>query len=278
MNGFIDYMAGMSSIALFWMIFWTLFLALILRVISKGIFPIVTVREGQAGLNFIKGKLAGTRGPGRYRMIKGFRSMEIVDIRKTQLTISGQEVMTSDQIGLKISMIIAYQIKDPVKARIEVDVFADHLYTFAQQALRQVVAKHAIEELVEKRGEMGPQLLALVAPHAEAIGIEVSAVDVKDIMLPGDLRNAFAQAVRAKKEGQAAMEKVRAETAALRSLANAAKLVEDLPGLAKLRVLQTLEEIAKGHGNTFVMGVPDGFAQGVKPKSNNTSGATPSIE
>ncbi len=244
--------------------------ALILRAIAKKYFPVLTIREGQKGLVYFRGKLAGIKGPGRYRMIYGFRDFHIVDVRKTQLTLCGQELLTSDQVGLKISLIVDYRIIDPAKAIVEVENYINHLYTQAQQALRQVVSRYGIEELVEKRGEMGPQLLALAAPQAATIGIEVSAVEVKDIMLPGDLRSAFAQAVRARKEGQAALEKVRAETAALRNLANAARLVEDLPGLAKLRVLQTLEEIAKGHGNTFVMGVPDGYSASVGIKKGTS--------
>jgi len=122
-------------------------------------------------------------------------------------------------------------------------------------------------------GESGKQLLALVQPEAERIGINVQAVEVKDVMFPGDLKKVFAEVLKAQKEGQAALERARGETAALRNLANAARMLENNPALMNLRLLQSIAAATgNGSGNTLVMGVPAGFVpiKDGQPKKNET--------
>jgi regulator of protease activity HflC (stomatin/prohibitin superfamily) len=112
-----------------------------------------------------------------------------------------------------------------------------------------------------------------VQPEAERIGINVQAVEVKDVMFPGDLKKVFAEVLKAQKEGQAALERARGETAALRNLANAARMLENNPALMNLRLLQSIAAATgNGSGNTLVMGVPAGFVpiKDGQPKKNET--------
>ena len=208
-----------------------------------------TVREGAVGLLYHTGKLAAVLVPGRHvRWGRNFQAA-FVETRQTLLPIPGQEVLTADNIAVKISVVLTTQITDAAKTVQAVDNHTMHLYNAAQAALRSVIAGVTLEALLTQRAAFGPQLLELIAPQAEAIGVKIHSVDVRDVMLPGDLRKAFGDVLKARQEGQAALERARGETAALRNLANAARLVESQPALTTLRFLQTLE----GKSQTIVM-------------------------
>jgi regulator of protease activity HflC (stomatin/prohibitin superfamily) len=209
------------------------------------------VNDGHAGLLYHEGKLAGSLAPGRHvRWGKNYR-VAPVDTRKTLLPVVGQEVLTSDSVGVKLSIVLTTQILDPVKSVHAADNSAAHVYSAAQTAVRSVVAEVSLEALLAQRVALGAPLRERIAPHAESVGLHVVSVDVRDVMLPGELRKAFGEVLKARQEGQAALERARGESAALRNLANAARLIEGQPALATLRFLQTLE--ASNAGQTFVM-------------------------
>src|SRR5438034_1402985 len=138
-------------------------------------------------------------------------SWGIQDLRKTSLLVPGQEVLTADNVGLKLSLLVTYQIAAPVKAAHETQNWQGDLYNFAQLALRAVVGRVAVEALLNQRVEIGAQLLARVQADAEKIGLNVHAVGVKDVMFPADLKRAFADTLKAKQEGLAALERARGE-------------------------------------------------------------------
>lgn len=173
----------------------------------------------------------------------------------------------------------AAQIADPRKASHETQSWHTDLYNIAQLALRNVVSGIAAEALLMQRLDIAPQLLARVQPDTAKIGIIVHAVDVKDVMLPAELKRAYGDVLKAKQEGQAALERARGESAALRNLANAARVLEGNPALMNLRVLQSLAT-AQNSGNTLVFGMPAGFVplkngKATSPTSNTEeSGAT----
>ena len=167
--------------------------------------------------------------------------------------MSGQDVLTSDGVSLRVSLAAEYEIVDPALAVNSVEDYRDALYLTVQLALRDLVGVTAVDDLLSKRAEIGRTLLERTRPEIEKFGIKVSSVEIKDIMFPGDLKRMMAQVVQARKEGQAALEKARGETAALRNLANAARLMEANPALMQLRLLQ---QLAGSSGNTVVLGLP----------------------
>jgi len=170
-----------------------------------------------------KAGFAGVLDPGRYRIYLPTTTVQLVDIRPTFITVGGQEVLSSDGITLKVTMAAKYQIDDPEKAINSVESYTGSLYLTLQMGLREIVGTSAIDDLMEKRGEIGVQLMEKAAPDVELLGLKLLSVDLKDIMLPGEVKKLFNQIVKARKEGMAALEKARGETAALRNLANAAK-------------------------------------------------------
>ena len=232
------------------------------------------LQEGFAGLLYRHGKFVEVLGAGRHiRWGRGF-ALTPVDQRKAFLDVTGQEVLTADNVGLKASLLVTYQVADPVKVLHSTQQWQTDLYHAAQLALRTVAGGVPVETLLNQRATLAPQLLALVQPDAAKIGVTVHAVEVKDVMFPAELKRAFAEALKAKQEGQAALERARGETAALRNLANAARLLDGNPALMNLRLLQSLTA-AQTAGNTLVLGVPGGFVPLKQREKSSTESDQP---
>ena len=168
------------------------------------------------------------------------------------LAVPGQEVLTADGVGLKLTVVAKCQVVDPERALNSVAAYRDALYTQVQLTLREIVSATPVDSILASRLDLGKQLLSLAAPKVAEFGVNLLELEVKDVMFPGDLKKVFTQVVRARQEGLAALERARGETAALRNLANAATLVDQRPSLMQLRVLQTLGQTP---GNTVVLGL-----------------------
>ena len=216
------------------------------------------VPEGRTGLVYRHGLYVRRNNGGRHVIWGRGWTMSLVDLRKASLPVAGQEVLSADNVGLKASLVVTYQVVDPVKAAHDTQNWLGDLYNAAQIALRAVAGSVTIETLLGQRPDLGPQLLARMKTDAEKIGVNVLAVEIRDVTLPNDLKRAFADVLKAKQEGLAALERARGESAALRNLANAARVLDGNPALMNLRLMQSLTT-AQNAGNTLVMGMPVGF-------------------
>jgi regulator of protease activity HflC (stomatin/prohibitin superfamily) len=233
------------------------------------------VPEGYGGLLYQRGKFMEVLSAGEHIRWGRKFTLSVADLRKTSLLVAGQEVLTSDNVGIKTSLLLTYQVIDPVKAAHETQNWQGDLYNATQLAFRAVAGGVTIEVLLGQRLDIGAQLLARVQPEAVKVGINVTSVEVKDVTLPNDLKRAFADVLKAKQEGLAALERARGESAALRNLANGARVMEGNPALQNLRLMQSLTA-ANQAGNTFVVGMPGGFVP-LKPsaklaEADNTEG------
>jgi regulator of protease activity HflC (stomatin/prohibitin superfamily) len=164
--------------------------------------------------------------------------------------VPSQELATSDGATLKITLAAQYQVRDPQKAVNSVAAYQGAIYTHLQLALREALAVETVDSVLAARATLGKRILELAAPKVAEFGVTLLAAEVKDVMFAADLKRAFAQVVKARLDGLAALERARGETAALRSLANAAAMVEQRPALLQLRLLQTLTQTP---GNTVVL-------------------------
>jgi regulator of protease activity HflC (stomatin/prohibitin superfamily) len=216
------------------------------------------IEEAHVGLLYRHGVFARGIHAGRH-VLWGFGwTLTTMDLRKTSVVVPGQDVLTADNVSLKLSALVTYQVTDAAKAAHQTQNWLGDLYNAAQLALRATVGAATIESLLTKRLEIGGQLLGRVQPDGAMIGVNVLSVEVKDVMLPADLKRAFSEVLKAKHEGQAALERARGESASLRNLANAARVLEGNPALMNLRVMQSLSA-AQNAGNTLVLGMPGGF-------------------
>lgn len=226
----------------------------------------VTIHDYERGLRFVGGRFVGLLDAGTVTFLRPTTEVRVLDIRPTSMTVDGQEVMTSDGVALKISLVVRSIVGDPV-AWVLSDRDANRtLYLDVQLGLREVVAGRTAEDILAARTTIGPEILALVSPKVVPIGIELVGVEVRDVMVPSDLKRAFAAVVAARHEGAAALERARGETAALRSLANAGRMLGDNPGLLSLRVVQ---ELGTRGGNTIMLGLSDG--SGVSAAASTTA-------
>jgi regulator of protease activity HflC (stomatin/prohibitin superfamily) len=199
------------------------------------------VSEHERGLRFRNGRFIAEVGPGRYWLRPKIDELLPLDVRLRQLIVSGQEVLTADRVPLKVSLLVDFKIVDAPKAHLEVSSYRDALYGKLQLALRAVVADRDLDACLAERGEIADGIADLVREEALGFGVEVVSVATRDFMMGAGLRNAYADVIEAKQRGLAALEKARGESAALRSLANAADLFERHPGLVKLRLLHAAE-------------------------------------
>ncbi len=210
-------------------------------------FTKIIIHQHEKGLYFRNGLYKRLLDPGAHYFLwgSGFR-IQRVDMRLQNMTILGQEVLTQDNLPVKLSLVLFYRIVDPVKAVLTVAHHEAHMHLKAQIAIREVIAGCTLEDILQKRGDLNAQIAEKIKAEADEIGLQVDQITFRDIMLPAELRQAYLQVVKAQKEGLAALEKARGESAALRNLANAAHLFKENPDLLQLRFLHTLEH-SSGH-------------------------------
>ncbi|HEY6224295.1 MAG TPA: slipin family protein [Gemmatimonadales bacterium] len=224
---------------------------LVAAIVARTLFTRVVILEYERGVRYKDGAAVETLGPGVHWM-RSSSTVTRVDVRPTFVPVPGQEVVTADGVGVKLSLIAKYQVTEPVRALNSVASYREALYTVLQLALREVAAAGSVDAILATRLEIGKQLVGIAGPKVTEYGLTLLEAEVKDVMFPGDLKKIFAQVVKARQEGLAALERARGESAALRNLANAAGLVEQRPALMQLRVLQALGQTP---GNTVVLGL-----------------------
>jgi regulator of protease activity HflC (stomatin/prohibitin superfamily) len=219
----------------------------------RHLFKRTVIAEYQRGVRYSLGRFDGVLEPGRYWHLAKSVSIRIVDIRPRYVTVPGQELISADGVTMKLSLAAEFEVRDPQKALNDVYDYEEALYVQLQLALRDIVSETDLDAVLAGREEISDKLMALCTEKADALGLGLLAASVKDIMLPGRMREILSQVVNARKEGMAALERARGETAALRKLANAANVFEGNPNLMQLRLLQVLGEKS---GNTVVLGMP----------------------
>jgi regulator of protease activity HflC (stomatin/prohibitin superfamily) len=230
-------------------------LIVVVALLARAFIKVVTVHDYERGLRYRSGRFTGLVDPGAHVVIRPLSEVRVIDGRPGFTMVEGQEVLTSDGVSVKVSLAARYVVGDPVAAVTNDQDFVRALHLELQLGLRDVLAAGTVEEVLAARSKIGPSVMEQTASSLAKIGIELLGVEVRDIMVPGELKRLFAGVVAARKEGEASLERVRAETAALRSLANAGRMVEDNPGLLQLRMLQ---QVGGSTGNTVLLSMPDG--------------------
>lgn len=217
------------------------------------------VREYEAGLLYTNGQFTKLLSPGRYRLVTlPWRKEEIVriDTRRRQMAIQGQEMLTADGISVRLNVSAEFRVVDAPRAVHTVASYEAALYNALQILLRDEVQARSIDTLLADRGIIGARLRERAQPEADTLGLELTLVGVKDIILPGDVKRMLSQEVEAQRAGRAALVTAREETAATRARANTARLIGENPVLLRLREIEALTDVGKGMGNTVVLAVP----------------------
>jgi len=208
----------------------------------------------------VDGQLHDVLAEGRWGVHKLHRSVTAVrlDLRETELQIAGQDVMSRDKVSLRVNVLVRWRIVDARQVVTGVVNIRDALYGAAQMAVRRLIAGTRLDQLLEARNEAAQSMLEAIAPEATKWGIEVTGLDLKDLVLPGEMKTILNQVIEAEKRAAANVITRREETAATRSLANTAKLLEANPTLLRLKELEAMKELAGQVGElTVVAGADD---------------------
>ena len=214
------------------------------------------VPEGHVGLLYIDGELTRSLKPGFHAFFAVERevSVQLFDTRVQTLEVSGQEILTKDKVSLRINLTATYQLTDVEKAVRETKDSLDHLYKEVQFGLRGAVGTRTLDALLEDKAVIDQSVADHLKARFEAIGVTVKSVGVKDIILPGDMKELLGKVVEAEKAAQANVIRRREETNATRSLLNTAKVMETNAVALRLKELETLEKITDKIGNISVYG------------------------
>jgi regulator of protease activity HflC (stomatin/prohibitin superfamily) len=218
------------------------------------------VADNHVGLLIVDGELMQTLKSGLYAYWKFNRNVKVeqVELRMQVMEVQGQEILTKDKVSLRVNLAAQYQISDPVVARGKLVNVADYVYRELQFALRQAVGTRTLDTLLGNKDELDKVIFTVVKEKVAEFGIEVRSVGVKDVILPGDMKDILNQVVEAEKVAQANVIKRREETAATRSLLNTARLMEDNPTLMRLKELEVLEKVTEKVDKLTVFGGLDG--------------------
>jgi regulator of protease activity HflC (stomatin/prohibitin superfamily) len=231
---------------------------------ASAMLEVLHVEPAHAGLWFRDGGYQGTLAPGTYAFWRGVGTLRLyhIDLREQVLDISGQEIMTADKVTLRLNALVAYRITDPLRSVSETDAAGQALYRSAQLALREAVGAKDLDTLLVGKDALARELSALIQPRAAELGITVVRAGIRDVILPGDMKELMNKVTEAKKAAEASLVTRREETAATRMQANTAKILESNPTLMKLKELEVLEKVAGKANLTVVLG-EDGLANRV---------------
>ncbi len=217
---------------------------------------VVNVGRGCVGVLFLDGNYAETLPPGRYAFWRGVADARVVEVdqREASLDVAGQEIMTADKVTLRLNAVLTYRITDAKRAVCAADDAKQALYREAQLALRAIVGARELDVLLADKDIVAREVEDCLRTRATELGVQVLSAGVRDVILPGDMKELMNKVTEARKAAEANLITRREETAALRSQANTAKLLADNPVLMRLRELEVLEKIAATGKLNIILG------------------------
>jgi regulator of protease activity HflC (stomatin/prohibitin superfamily) len=217
---------------------------------------LVDVEAGWVGLYFLNGTFQEVLPAGRYAFWKGEGRVEVrrVDLREQVLDVGGQEIMTADKVTLRLNAVLAYRVEDAERCITAAADYAQVVYREVQLALRAVVGTRTLDALLIEKDAIVAELESLVRPRLTALGVALVALGIRDVILPGEMKDLLNKVTEAKKAAEANLITRREEVAAIRSQLNAARLIESNPTLMRLRELEVLEKITEKAKLRVVLG------------------------
>jgi len=214
------------------------------------------LREYERAVLFRLGRLVGTRGPGIFILIPLVDRMVKVSLRTIAMDVPTQDVITKDNVSVKVNAVLYFRVLDPAKAVVQVE---DYLYAtsqIAQTTLRSILGQAELDDLLAERDKLNRELQAIIDAQTEPWGIKVTLVEVKHVDLPQEMQRAMAKQAEAERERRAKVIHANGEYQASKTLAKAAEIMAEHPQSLQLRFLQTLSEIATENNFTIVFPLP----------------------
>jgi regulator of protease activity HflC (stomatin/prohibitin superfamily) len=220
---------------------------------------IKVLKEYERGVVFRLGRLIPVKGPGLIILIPGIDKMVKVSLRTVTMDVPPQDVITRDNVTVKVNAVVYFRPMDPSKAVTEVEDFYYATSQIAQTSLRSILGQGQLDDLLTKRDELNVELQKVIDYQTEPWGVKVSAVEVKNVDLPENMQRAIARQAEAERERRAKVIHAEGELQASVKLSEAAKIISSQTSALELRYLQTLSEISSGKTSTIVFPVPVDF-------------------
>jgi len=233
------------------------------------------LREYERGVVFLLGRFWKIKGPGLIVIVPGIQQMVRIDLRVVVLDVPAQDVITRDNVSVKVNAVVYFRVIDPQKAVIQVANFLEATNQFAQTTLRAVLGKHELDELLAERDKLNLDIQKILDAQTDAWGIKVSNVEIKHVDIDPSMVRAIAQQAEAERTRRAKVIHAEGELQAAEKLLQAAQMLARQPQAMQLRYLQTLSSIATDKSNTIVFPVPmDLLASLLTPKGGQSGGAS----
>ena len=214
------------------------------------------LREYERGVVFRLGKLIGAKGPGLVLLIPIVDRMVRMDLRVVTIDVSKQEVMTRDNVPVTVDAVVYFRVVDPEAAVIKVENFLRATSLIAQTTLRSVLGQAELDDLLSHRDKINMTLQGIIDRQTDPWGIKVTAVEVKDVVLPETMKRAMAKQAEAERERRAKIVNAEGEFQAAEKMVQAAAIMSAQPIALQLRFLQTMREISSEHNTTTFLPVP----------------------
>jgi regulator of protease activity HflC (stomatin/prohibitin superfamily) len=239
---------------------------------------IKVVQEYERGVVFRLGRLAGVRGPGLILLIPFIERMVKVDLRTVTMDVPAQEVITKDNVTIRVNAVVYFRVMDPQLSVVNVADFIRATSQISQTTLRSILGQSALDDLLAERDKINQQLQKIIDEQTEPWGVKVSVVEVKDVELPQPMQRAMARQAEAEREKRAKIIHAEGEFQASKQLAAAAHVIDQSPVALQLRYLQTLTEIGTERNTTIVFPLPIEMLGGLLMDTNRQRPpATPTI-
>ena len=214
------------------------------------------IDEYERGVMFTMGKFTGLKGPGWRIVIPIFQKMQKVDLRVKAVDVPDQDAITKDNISIRINAVIYYKVSDAGKAVIQVEHFSYAVSQLAQTTMRNAVGEVTLDELLKNRDEAAKRIQIIVDQASDPWGIKVDAVELKDIVMPENMKRTMAKEAEAEREKRAVIIRAAGEVEAAANMAKAAKMLHESPGSLHLRTLQSVNDLSSDQSNTTIWMMP----------------------
>ncbi len=223
---------------------------------AQRVLDVVSVQREHVGVLYQDGRYVETLPPGQYAFWKDAADARVVevDLRETMVDVGGQEIMTADKVTLRLNAVVTYRVADAPRAVSTTDDVRQALYREAQLVLRAVVGARELDAFLADKDAVAREIEEQLRARASELGLSLASVGIRDVILPGDMKELMNRVTEAKKAAEANLIARREETAAIRSQANTARLLAESPTLMRLRELEALEKIATAGNLKVVLG------------------------
>lgn len=236
------------------MVYWLFFVAPLVLMFLYATVKMIT--QYQRGVLFRMGKVVGAKGPGVVVVLPMIERMFKVDLRTITFEVPAQDVITRDNVSVRVSAVVYFRVVDPIKATIEVEDYRSATSQLAQTTLRSICGQEDLDHMLSERDAINHKMQEILDHETEPWGVKVSKVEVKEIDLPESMQRAMAKQAEAERERRAQIINAEGEFAAAAKLCEAAALIAEHPAALQLRYLQTIREIGVSDKNSTLMPIP----------------------